>query len=166
MYEKIWSQNWFTHSKTSAALKEKRAIFFLRITKKNSPDKKQTRSINLTKTELGLVSKDVIQKITSRLMSSHKYNLRKNSMDTIDWFKKMKDKKRSTFVQFDIIEFYPSITKELLVRSLNHAREYIEITEEEIEIILASRKTVLSDNRRSWVKSHVDNFDVPMGAYD
>ena len=52
------------------------------------------------------------------------------------------------------------------MRSLNHAREYIEITEEEIEIILASRKIVLSDNRRSWVKSHVDNFDVPMGAYD
>ena len=24
----------------------------------------------------------------------------------------------------------------------------------------------LSDNRRTWVKSHVDNFDVPMGAYD
>ena len=87
-------------------------------------------------------------------------------MDTIDWFKKIKDKKRSTFVQFDIIEFYPSITKELLVRTLNHAREYTDITEEEIEIILASRKSVLSDSRRSRVKSHVDNFDVPMGAYD
>ena len=102
----------------------------------------------------------------SRLMSSHKYNLWKNSLDTIDWFRKIKDKKRSTFVQFDIIEFYPSIIKELLVRSFNHAREYTEVTEEEIEIILASRKTVLSDNRRSWVKSYVDNFDVSMGAYD
>ena len=61
-------------------------------------------------------------------------------MDTIDWFRKIKDKKRSAFVQFDIIEFYPSITKELLVRSLNHAREYTVVTEEEIEIILASKK--------------------------
>ena len=87
-------------------------------------------------------------------------------MATIDWFRKIRDKKRSTFVQFDIIEFYPSITKELLLRSLNHAREYTDITEEEIEIILASMKSVLSDSRRSWVKSHVDNFDVPMGAYD
>ena len=87
-------------------------------------------------------------------------------MDTIDWFRKIKNKKRSTFVQFDIIELYPSITKELLVRSLNHTREYTDIMEEEIEIILASRKSVLSDSRRSWVKSHVDNFDVPMGAYD
>ena len=52
------------------------------------------------------------------------------------------------------------------MRSLNHAREYTDITEEEIDIILASRKSVLSDSRRSWVKSHVDNFDVPVGAYD
>ena len=87
-------------------------------------------------------------------------------MDTIDWFRKIWDKKRSTFVQFDIIEFYTSITKELLVRSLNHAWEYMDIPEEEIEIILASRKSVLSESRRSWVKSHVDNFDVSMGAYD
>ena len=87
-------------------------------------------------------------------------------MDTIDWFRKIRDKKRSTFVQFSIIEFYPSITKELLVRSLNHTREYTDIREEEIEIILASRKSVLSNSRRSWVKSHVDNSDVPMGAYD
>ena len=147
-------------------LEEKSAYILFKDHKKNFPDKKQTRLINPTKTELGFLSKDIIQKITSRLMSSHKYNLWKNSMDTIDWFRKIKDKKRSTFVQFDIMEFYPSITKELLVRSLNHAREYTEVTEVEIEIILASRKTVLSDNRRSWVKSHVDNFDVPMGAYD
>ena len=147
-------------------LEEKSAYILFKDHKKNFPDKKQTRLINPTKPELGFVSKNVIQKITSRLVSSHKYILWKNSMDTIDWFRKIKDKKRSTFVQFDIIEFYPSITKELLVRSLNHAREYTEVTEEEIEIILACRKTVLSDNRRSWVKSHVDNFDIPMGAYD
>ena len=100
------------------------------------------------------------------MLSSHKYNMWKNFMDTIDWFRKIKDKKRSTFVRFNIIEFYPFIIKELFGRSLNHAREYTDITEEEIEIILASRKSVLSDSRRSWVKSHVDNFNVPMGAYD
>ena len=70
-------------------------------------------------------------------------------MDTIDWFRKLRDKKRSTFVQFDIIGFYLSTTKELLVKSLNHARKYTDITEEAVEIILASRKSVLSDSRRS-----------------
>ena len=66
----------------------------------------------------------------------------------------------------NIIEFYPSITWELLLKSLNHAREYTDITDEEIEIILAWRKSILSDNRKTWMKSHVDNFNVPMGTYD
>ena len=57
-------------------------------------------------------------------------------------------------------------TRELLLKSLNYAREYTDIIEEEIEIILACRKSILSDNCRTWVKNHVDNFDVPKGAYD
>ena len=85
---------------------------------------------------------------------------------TIDWFKNIRDKKRSSFVQFDIIEVYLSITTELLLKSLNYAREYTDITDEEVEIILACRKSVRSDNRITWVKSHVDNFNVPMGAFD
>ena len=107
-----------------------------------------------------------MQRITFRLLSNPKYNPWKNSLDTIDWFKNIKNKKRSTFIEFDIIEFYLFITRELWQKSLNHAREYTDITDEEIEIILACRKPILSDNYRTWVKSHVDNFGVPMGAYD
>ena len=44
--------------------------------------------------------------------------------------------------------------------------EYTDITDEEIKIILTCGKSILSDNRRTWVKSHVDNFDVLVGAYD
>ena len=42
--------------------------------------------------------------------------------------------------------------------------EYTDITDEEIEIILACRKFILADNRITWLKSHVDNFEVPVGA--
>ena len=34
-----------------------------------------------------------------------------NSSDTIEWFRNIKNKIKNTFIQFDIIEFYPSITK-------------------------------------------------------
>ena len=54
----------------------------------------------------------------------------------------------------------------MLLNSLKNTREYTDIADEEIEIIQACRKSILSDNRRTWVKSHVDNFDVPLGAYD
>ena len=87
------------------------------------------------------------------------------TLDTIDQFIDIKNKKSTTFIQFDIIEFYPSITWALLLKSLNYKREYMDITDEEIEIILACRKSILTDSRRTCVKSHVDNFDIPMGAY-
>ena len=147
-------------------IEEKCAYILFIDHKQNFQYKKQARLINPTKTELGLVSKDLIQRITSRLLSGPKYNLWKNSMDIIDWFKNIRNKKRSTFIQFDIIEFYSSITRELLLKSLNHAREYTDITDEEVEIILACRKSILSDYRRTWVKRHVDNFDVSIRAYD
>ena len=66
--------------------------------KQNFQDKKLARLFNPTKTKLGLVSKDLIHRITSRLLSSPKYNMWKNPMDIIDWFKDIKDKKRSIFI--------------------------------------------------------------------
>ena len=91
-------------------------------------------------------------------------NLWKNSYNTIEWFRKIKNKSKSTFMQFDIIDFYPSIKKKSLIISINYTRKYVEITEEQYDIILACRKTVLK-KRSTWVKSGSDNFDVPMVGF-
>ena len=69
-------------------------------------------------------------------------------------------------MSFDIIEFYTSITGELLLKILNHVWEYTDITDEEIVIILACRKSILADNRKTGAKSHVDNIDVFMSTFD
>ena len=50
-------------------------------------------------------------------------------------------------MQFDIIDFYPSIIKNTLIDSFNSARKYVEIINEQYEIILACRKSVLKNNR-------------------
>ena len=67
-------------------------------------------------------------------------NLWKNSYDAIEWLKKFKNKSKATFTLFDIIDFYPSIMKNILTDSINYARKYVEITEEQYQIILACRK--------------------------
>ena len=54
---------------------------------------------------------------------------------------------------------------ELLLKSINHTWEYTDITDEEINIILACWKSILTGSQKTWVKSHMDNFDVPMCAY-
>ena len=87
--------------------------------------------------------------------------------DTIEWFRKIKNKSKASFKQFDIIDFYPSTSKKILIDSINYAREYIDITKEQYDIILACRKTVLGNNGTTWIKSGSMNFDVPMGGgYD
>ena len=75
-----------------------------------------------------------------------------NSYETIEWFRRIKNKSKATFIQFDIIDFYPSITKNILIDSINYARKYIDITNEQYKIILACRKTVLKNNDSTWVK--------------
>ncbi|XP_065639655.1 uncharacterized protein LOC136072378 [Hydra vulgaris] len=70
--------------------------------------------------------------------------------------------------KFDIEEFYPSISKELLQISLNHAKQFTEISENTLDIINHSRKSLLFTEHNSiWVKKLGDpNFDVTMGSYD
>ena len=89
-----------------------------------------------------------IQKITH-------INLWKNSNDTIEWFR---NKSKTTFIQFDMIEFYPSMTKIVIIDSSIYAKKYVEITDEQYQIILACRKTILKNNESTWVKTVLDNF--------
>lgn len=93
-------------------------------------------------------------------------NLWKDSSDTIKWFANMSDKNRSIFIKFDIIDFYSSISRDLLVDCINFAKNHMDITDDEINIILTARKSLLASNDSTWIKCQNDNFDVPMGAYD
>ena len=80
--------------------------------------------INRPETELSLISKNIIQSIVTKILNNSRYNLWKNSLDTIEWFENIKHKNKTTFIQFDIIDFYPTITKELLLQSINLAKNY------------------------------------------
>ena len=134
--------------------------------KPNFINKLQTRLINPSKTELGKISKNIIQNIVTNVREASHSNLWRNSLDTIEWFRRIKNKSKASFIQFDIIDFYSSISKKILIDSINYAKEYIDITKEQFDIILACRKTVLENNGTTCIKSGPMNFDVPMGGYD
>ena len=70
------------------------------------------------------------------------------------------------FVTFDIKDFYPSITQDLLNKALNFASEYIYISKCDIDVINHARKSLLFDGSKTWVKKQGGLFDVSMGAYD
>ena len=67
------------------------------------------------------------------------------------------------FMNFDVVEFYLSISKQLLISSIEIAKKNIDVSNNEIEIVLGFCKTILFFNDEYWIKK--DLFDVPMGSY-
>ena len=125
------------------------------------------RLINPAKSEIGIVSKHVLEKVVSVLRDKADIRLWKNSAAVIDWFKGIGRKSDCTFVCFDIIDFYPSITDSLLKDALQFARQYVPITSNDEDIIFHSRKSLLFGNGRTWIKQQKGSpFDVTMGSYD
>ena len=84
----------------------------------------------------------------------------------IDWFKELKDKKTLTFLEFDIVEFYPNITEEILVKALDYAKQYVTISRKDMKIILQTKKALLFSEGKTWTKKGRRSFDVSMGSWD
>ena len=57
----------------------------------------------------------------------------------IKWFSKLGHKKKLRFLVFDVEKFYPSITSELLLKALKWARQYVDISDEEINVVMQAR---------------------------
>ena len=135
--------------------------------KANFLNNPKTRLLNPAKNELGRISKAILDKINLNLRNATKVNQWKNTNDVISWFKSIKNKKNCKFISFDIKDFYPTITKELLSKCLNFAETKVQITEDDKKIIYHSRKSLLFDKGNTWMKKRGgDIFDVAMGAYD
>ena len=60
------------------------------------------------------------------------------------------EKEKHAFITFDVYDFYPSISEDLLLKALNYASRFTTITQQDRHII-----------------THANNmFDVTMGSYD
>ena len=124
------------------------------------------RLINPTKPEIGRISKKILENVISVLKKKSKLMQWKNTDEVLIWFKQLKNKPRKSFILFDICNFYPSITPQLLSNALDWAMMYVNITPEEKDIIMKSKKSYLYTCNVPWVKKGQENFDIGMGAWD
>ena len=94
-------------------------------------------------------------------------NLWKNTSAVVEWFHAIKEKNKYTFFIFDIVDFYPSISEQLLGLAVNFARTKTRIEDSDIEIIFHARKSLLFEGGKAWVKREKSTFfDVSMGSHD
>ena len=85
----------------------------------------------------------------------------------LQWFKQLTNKHASTFICFDVVEFYPSITETLLNRALDFASKYVSISANDRQVIIDAKHSLLFNNGQPWEKrTSTSLFDVTMGSYD
>ena len=93
----------------------------------------------------------------------------RRTQDVLQWFSGVHaanpTKNKAKFFQFDINEFYPSISEELVRNSIRFAKNHATIEQGEEDLIMACRKSILFNDGRAWTKKE-KNFDVTMGAQD
>ena len=148
-------------------LQEREAFISVKDHKEGFPNSPSFRLINPSKSEIGKISKHILDQINKSLLSNTKVNQQKNFTDDITWFKNINSEEQSSFLNVDVENFYPSISGKLLIDAINFAKSSINITEQGLSIIMQSRKTLLFQNSESWVKKTGNEyFDVPMGCYD
>ena len=124
------------------------------------------RLLNPTKPELQIISRQILSNIIKTVRSKTKYQQWINSDDVITWFSELPDKNRLKFISFDVVSMYPSISKTLLENALQWASQYIQISDQDKETIMACKSSLLYDNEMNVWKKKGTDFDITMGAYD
>ena len=102
----------------------------LRDHKPNFAHKPTCRLTNPTKSNIGRVRKIILDGINKKITRASKFNQWRNTASVIECLKPLKQKKHHSFICFDIEEFYPSISQDLLNKVLDLASAY-DITNDE-----------------------------------
>ena len=144
----------------------KDAFITLKDHKPNFTNKPTCRLINPTKSEIGKVSKGILDRINSNITKTRNFNQWKNTASVINWFKSLQNHQRSSFICFDIENFYPSISQDLLNKALDFASNYDNITADERNIIIHAKNSILIHKNQPWQKKGNTTFDVTMGSFD
>ena len=82
-------------------------------------------------------------RINTSLQNLIKVNQWKGTSEVIEWFNNIGNKQKHKFILFDIKYFYPTITNDLLAKSLKFAEEKVQISNENRKIIYHARKSLL-----------------------
>ena len=81
------------------------------------------RLINPAKSEIAIVSKEYID-IIKQLLEKKATNVNqwRNTDAVVTWFQNIENKDICSFIKFDIVDFYPSISKDIITNAISFAK--------------------------------------------
>ena len=109
--------------------------------------------INPSKSEIGVVSKHILDEINSAIIHNTQINQWKSSSSVLSWFNGLENKEALSFICFDVCDFYPSINEKLLSKALDFASKYQPISRHEHDIILHAKRSLLFSSNSIWEKN-------------
>ena len=146
---------------------KREAFITLKDHKTNFANNPTCRLINPTKSEIGKISKQLLDRINTTLVSKLKLIQWKNTKAVLPWFTGIQHKELHSFIAFDVVEFYPSISINLLGAALEFASKHVTICDDERHIILQAKSSLLYNCGEPWSKRTSSNlFDVTMSSFD
>ena len=96
------------------ALELKSSFLTVKDHKADWPARVSCRLINPTKSNIGNISKSILDRVNNSLRSKLEINQWKSTNDVLKWFNGLEDKKSLRFVKYDVEQYYPIIKKSLL----------------------------------------------------
>ena len=121
-------------------MQETEAFLTIKDHKEGFPHTLSFRLINPSKSDIGKISKSLLDTINENILKQTNVNQWKNTAQVITWFKNIKSKKTSSFVDFDVENFYPSISIDLFTDAISYAKTITNIDDDQLSIIMQSRK--------------------------
>ena len=109
------------------------AFITLKDHKPNFPHSIKCRTINPSKSHIGRWCKVILQKHLANVRIKSGLTQWKNSKEVTNWFSRINNKNNKCFVNFDIVEFYPSISKTHVINAINFANKYSKCTDEKLK---------------------------------
>ena len=118
------------------------------------PNDVEYRLLNPAKQEIGIINRKVLRRSVEALKKHLKVNLWKDSSEAVNWFKHIKEKHKTCFIQMDIKKMYSSITKSTFEKAIAWAQsfDFIKFSKEEIELLNKGRESILFFNKREYEK--------------
>ena len=145
--------------------KEKQAFIQLKDHKPNFVNNTTCRLLNPTKSEIAKIAKKKLINIVEIVREKTKLKQWKNTDSVIRWFNHLRNKQKLLFIQFNVVNFYGSISQDLLENSLTFAARHTRISASTKSTIMQATNSFLFSDKQAWVKQNGGTFDVTMGGY-
>ena len=123
-------------------LTKKKAFITFKDHKPNFINNPKCRLINPAISNIGKVSKNLLDVINSKIRRKSGLLQWRNSSAVISWFRNFSNENKCKFLVFDIVNFYPSVSKKLLTDAINFGKQYSTIDSDTSDIIFHCRKSV------------------------